>query len=71
MSHDHLCLFGCRTFVHIPRDERSKLDAKTKLCIFVRHTHETYGYRFWDPVEKKIDKNRDVVFLEDKTIEDL
>ena len=27
---EHLRVFGCRTFVHVPKDERSKLDNKTK-----------------------------------------
>ncbi|KAL6322839.1 hypothetical protein AAG906_020839 [Vitis piasezkii] len=31
----HLGVFGCRAFVHVPRDERSKLDSKTKQCIFL------------------------------------
>jgi transposase InsO family protein len=29
VSYDHLKVFGCKAFVHIPRDERSKLDLKT------------------------------------------
>jgi hypothetical protein len=30
LSYKHLKVFGCRAFVHVPRDERSKLDSKTK-----------------------------------------
>ncbi|QHO13807.1 Retrovirus-related Pol polyprotein [Arachis hypogaea] len=33
--------------------------------------HEDFGYRLWDPVSKKIVRSRDVIFLEDQTIEDL
>ena len=29
VSYDHLKVFGCKAFVHIPQDERSKLDSKT------------------------------------------
>ena len=29
VSYDHLQVFGCNAFVHIPKNERSKLDAKT------------------------------------------
>ena len=64
-------MFGCRTFVHILRDERSKLDGKSKQCIFMGYGHEDFGYRLWDPVSKKIIRSRDVIFLEDQTIEDL
>jgi len=28
--YSHLCVFGCKAFVHVPKDERSKLDAKTR-----------------------------------------
>ena len=30
VSYGHLKVFGCKAFVHIPKDERSKLDGKTK-----------------------------------------
>ena len=30
ISYDHLRVFGCKAFVHVSKDERSKLDAKTK-----------------------------------------
>jgi hypothetical protein len=33
VSYKKLKVFGCKAFVHIPRDERSKLDSKTKHCI--------------------------------------
>ncbi|RVX08547.1 Retrovirus-related Pol polyprotein from transposon TNT 1-94 [Vitis vinifera] len=36
VSYDHLRVFGCRTFVHVPKDERSKLDVKEKSFIFLR-----------------------------------
>lgn len=32
--------------------------------------NEEYGYRLWDPVNKKIVRNRDVVFFKDQNIED-
>ena len=30
---------------------------------------DEFGYRLWDPVDKKVIRSRDVVFLEDQTIE--
>ena len=35
VSYDHLRVFGSKAFVHIPKDERSKLDPKAKQCIFL------------------------------------
>ena len=54
VSYSHLRVFRCRAFVHIPRDERSKLDGKSKQCIFMGYSHEDFGYRLWDPASKKI-----------------
>ena len=70
VTYDHLKVFGCRAFVHIPKDERSKLDDKSKQCIFIGYGHDEFGYRLWDPLDKKLIRSRDVVFLEDQTIED-
>ena len=66
----NLRVFGCKIFVYEPKDERSKLDAKTKQCIFLGYGHEEFEYRLWDPIENKIVRSKDVVFLEDQTIED-
>ena len=71
VSYKHLRVFGCRAFVHVPRDERSKLDSKTKQCVLLGHPDEQFGYRLWDPINKKIVRSRDVVFFEDETIEDI
>ena len=30
VSYDHLKVFGCKTCVHVPKNDRSKLDVKTK-----------------------------------------
>ncbi|CAL8164488.1 unnamed protein product [Prunus armeniaca] len=60
-----------KAFVHIPKDEKSKLDAKSKECIFVGYGNEEFGYRLWDPVARKIIRSRYVVFFEDQNIEDI
>jgi hypothetical protein len=51
--------------MHIPKDERSKLDVKTRQCIFLGYGLDEFGYRLYDPVEKKLVRRRDVVFIED------
>ena len=71
VRYDHLRVFGCKAFVHIPKDERSKLDAKTRQCIFMGYGQDEFGYRFYDPIEKKLIRSRDVEFMEDQTIEDI
>ena len=72
MSYDHLRVFGCKSFVHVPKDERSKLDAKARQCIFIGYGLDgEFGYRLYDPVQKKLVRSRDVVFIEDQTIDDI
>jgi len=66
-----LRVFGCKAFVHVPKDERSKLDVKTRQCIFIGYGQDEYGYRLYDPVEKKLVRSRDVEFMEDQTIKDI
>ena len=34
---DHLHDFGCKDFVHILKDERSKLDTKTRPYVFISY----------------------------------
>ncbi|RDX69198.1 hypothetical protein CR513_51722, partial [Mucuna pruriens] len=63
VKYDHLRVFGCKAFMHVPKDERSKLDMKT------RYGQDEYGYRLYDSVEKKLVKSHDVQFMEDQTIE--
>ena len=71
VTYDHLCVFGCKTFVHIPKDERFKLDVKTKQCVFVGYGQNEFGYKFYDPIEKKIVRSRDIAFVKNRTIEDI
>ena len=54
ISYEHLHVFGCKAFVHIPKDERAKLDANSKQCIFLGYAHDEYGYKFLDPIKKKL-----------------
>jgi len=57
-------------FVHVPKDERSKLNSKIKQCFFLGSKDDEFGYRLWDPKEKKIVISGDVIFFKDQTIED-
>ena len=68
--YDHLKVFGCRAIVHIPKDKRSKLDVKAKPCIFLGYGHEEFEYRLWNPISRKIAKNKDTVFPEYQLIDD-
>lgn len=70
VSYSHLRVFGCKAFVHVPKEKRTKLDDKAIPCIFLGYGNDEFGYRLWDPINKKIVRSRDVVFCEDKTLAD-
>ena len=54
VSYSYLKVFGCKTFVHVPKEQRSKLDSKSNPCIFVGYGDAKFGYKLWDPKEKKM-----------------
>ena len=58
-------MFGCDAFVHVPKDERGKLDLKARKYILVGYGKETKAYRLYDTSQKKILYSRDVQFNEE------
>jgi len=44
-SYGHLRVFGCKAFVHIPKDEKAKLDAKANECIYLCSPRDEIGFR--------------------------
>ena len=56
--------FGCEAFVHIDKENTTKLEAKSKKCTFIGYSVIDFGYRFWDYENHKIIKIRDVIFNE-------
>jgi hypothetical protein len=57
-------IFGCPTYLHISSEDRSKLDPKSKKCIFLGYEKGVKGYKLWDPVAQKVMISRDVIFDE-------
>ena len=64
VNYSHLKIFGCEAFVHIPKENRTKLDDKSMRCIFWGYADGEFGYRLWDPIKNKIIRSRDVIFNE-------
>lgn len=64
---EYFRIFGCVAHVHIPDQKRSKLDDKSKRCIFLGVSDESKAWRLYDPTSKKIIVSRDVVFEEGKS----
>jgi hypothetical protein len=64
----HLKVFGCDAYVHVPKENRSKLDKKAEKCIFIGYKDGLKGYKLWNPETKKVMYSRDVVFREMKDV---
>ena len=56
--------FGCEAFFHIDKDDKTKLEAKSKKCTFIGYGVDDFGYHLWDYENHKIIRSRDVVFNE-------
>jgi hypothetical protein len=56
--------FGCEAFVHIDKENKTKLEAKSKKCIFIGYGVNDFGYRLWDYENHKIIRSRDAIFKE-------
>ena len=54
ISSDHLHVFGCKAFIHDFEDERSKLDAETRPCMFLGYDQDEFNYRLYDLIQKKL-----------------
>jgi hypothetical protein len=61
VNDSHLKLFGCEAFVHIPKENRTKIDDKSMKCIFLGYVDGGFGYRLWDQDKNKVIRRRDVI----------
>ena len=50
----HLRVFGCLAYVHVAKDQRGKLDSKSRPCIFLGYEEDEFGYQLWDLINKKV-----------------
>ncbi len=64
---EHLRVFGCDAYAHVAKDERKKLDSKSRKCIFLGYGEETKGYRLYDSSRSRVIYSRDVHFNEKST----
>ena len=64
-----MSVFECPTYRHIFSDELSKLNPKSKQCIFLRFEKEMKGYKLWDPFARKVVISKDIIFDEKSMLE--
>ena len=64
VNYSFLKPFGCEAFVHINKENRTKLEAKSKKCTFIGYGVNDFGYRLYDYENHKIIRSRDVIIIE-------
>ena len=60
-------MFGSLANVHVPNQQRSKIDDKSERYVFIGYDASSNGYKLYNPFTSKIIINRDVEFNEGKT----
>jgi hypothetical protein len=63
-SVSHLKIFGSIAHVHVPDQQRKKIDERSKLYIFIGYNQYSKGYKVYDPIGNKVIVSRDVVIDE-------
>ena len=71
VSYSFLKTFGCGAFSHVDSENRTRLEAKSKKCIFVGYGIDEFGYKLWYFENQKIVRSRDVIFNEKLLYKDL
>nr|GEV47690.1 hypothetical protein [Tanacetum cinerariifolium] len=66
VNYSDLHIFESPVYVMYNSQETTKLDPKSKKCLFLGYAEGLKGYHLWDPTAHKVVVSRDVVFMEDK-----
>ena len=63
---DHLRIFDCVAYSHVPKQTRRKIDERSEKCIFIGYNEHAKAYKLYNPVTKKLIISRDVEFKEEE-----
>ena len=61
----NLKVFGCHAFVTVPKEKRSKFDARSVRCRFLGYSEHEKAYRFEEVDSNRVLVSRDAKFMED------
>jgi hypothetical protein len=61
-SVEHLRIFGCLIYIHVPKDNKNNLEPSGKKGIFVGYSESSKSYKICVPGQKKVEISRDVTF---------
>ncbi|KAG2955346.1 hypothetical protein PC118_g24752 [Phytophthora cactorum] len=61
----NLKVFGCHAYVHVPKEKRTKFDARSVRCRFLGYSEHEKAYRFEELESGRVLVSRDAQFMED------
>lgn len=64
----HLSIFGYLVYFHVPKDRRNKHEGIGRKSMFVGYCEDSKAFRIYIPGQRKVEINRDVMFVEDATL---
>lgn len=62
LSISHIQVFGCTTYIHIPKVKRTKLEDKSLRCILLGYSTKSKGYIIMDPTTWNIYMRKYIIF---------
>ena len=57
-------VFGCRVWIHVPKDRRQSFQPKTLRCIYLGPAPDFKAWNCYDPLTRKMHVSRDAIFDE-------
>jgi hypothetical protein len=63
----NLHIFGSTAFVYDTKLDKSKLDSRSKKCLYLSHDDRTKGFQCFDIVTRRVLVSKNVRFIEDTT----
>ena len=64
VKYSFMITFGFEAFVHIDKENITKIEDKSKKCTFIRYEVDDFGYLLWDYENNKIIRSKDVLINE-------
>ena len=61
-----MTVFGCKAYVLIPKEQRTKMDVTSWQGTFLGYSEDKKGYRIWKKEKNDVIISRDVTFQEDQ-----
>jgi hypothetical protein len=59
---DHLRIFGCPVYIHVPKGKRTKMEPSGKKGFFLGYSEKSKFSKIYVPGQRKIEVSRDVTF---------